>query len=77
MAGVKSSSVGDTVAMHKEVTTGRVFSPDRACFKITPGLCSIIKVEEVSDPLAEAPEKVAEALILFCQVREFYFFSPF
>ena len=33
-------------------------------------------MEEVSDPLAEAPEKVAEALILFCQVRElFYFFS--
>ena len=29
----------------------------------------MIKVEEVADPLAEAPEKVAEALILFCQVK--------
>ena len=29
----------------------------------------MIKVEEVSDPLTEAKEKVAEALILFCQVR--------
>ena len=29
----------------------------------------MIKVEEVSDPLNEAKEKVAEALILFCQVR--------
>ena len=32
-----------------------------------PGLCSIIKVEEVRDPLLEAPEKVSEALVLFCQ----------
>eukprot|EP00091_Calanus_sinicus_P018740 TRINITY_DN4388_c0_g1_i3.p1 TRINITY_DN4388_c0_g1~~TRINITY_DN4388_c0_g1_i3.p1 ORF type:complete len:311 (-),score=97.47 TRINITY_DN4388_c0_g1_i3:236-1168(-) len=52
LAGVSSTSVGDTEAMHKE---------------ITPGLCSIIKLEEVDDPLVEAPEKVAEALILFCQ----------
>ena len=51
-----------------------IFSPVRTCFQITPGLCSIIKVEEVSDPLAEAPEKVAEALILFCQVRDLFYF---
>lgn len=35
--------------------------------KIEPGLCSIIKVEDVSNPLLESPEKVSEALILFCQ----------
>ena len=34
---------------------------------MAPGLCSIIKVEEVIDPLLEAPEKVSEALVLFCQ----------
>ena len=34
---------------------------------MAPGLCSIIKVEEVRDPLQEAPDKVSEALVLFCQ----------
>jgi len=54
MTGVNSKCVADTETMYKE---------------ITPGLCSMIKVEEVSDPLTEAKEKVAEALILFCQVN--------
>ena len=53
----------------------RVFTPVRAGLQITPGLCSIIKVEEVSDPLVEAPEKVAEALILFCQVTQVPYFK--
>jgi len=52
IAGANSKCAADTETMHKE---------------ITPGLCSMIKVEEVSDPLTEAKEKVAEALILFCQ----------
>ena len=34
---------------------------------MAPGLCSIIKVEDVRDPLQEAPDKVSEALVLFCQ----------
>ena len=34
---------------------------------MAPGLCSIIKIEEVRDPLLEAPEKVSESLVLFCQ----------
>ena len=34
---------------------------------MAPGLCSIIKVEEVREPLLEAPEKVSERLVLFCQ----------
>merc|ERR1719339_826428 len=35
--------------------------------RMKPGLCSIIKVEDVSEPLAESMEKVAEAVLLFCQ----------
>merc|ERR1712106_831862 len=52
VAGARCASLRDTEAMHRE---------------ISPGLCSIIKVEDVSHPLAEAPQTVAEALILFCQ----------
>jgi len=52
MTGAKSPCLGDTEAIHKE---------------ISPGLCSVIKVEDVANPLAEAPEKVGESLILFCQ----------
>ena len=37
---------------------------------MAPGLCSIIKVEEVRDPLLEAPDKVAEPLLLFCQAPD-------
>ncbi len=54
--------------------------------KIKPGLASIIKIDDVTDPLREAPAKVADPLILFVQVysvmdcakskmRNFYFFS--
>ena len=35
---------------------------------MTPGLCSMIKIEDVSEPCTEAPHRVAEALLLFCQV---------
>ena len=34
---------------------------------IAVGLCSIIKLEDVGDVLAEAPERLADSLILFCQ----------
>ena len=70
MTGMKSKYVGDTEAIHREMK---------------PGLCSIIKarhtllntweelifhqVEDVSEPLAESMEKVAEAVLLFCQVE--------
>ena len=36
---------------------------------MAPGLCSMIKVEDVSDPLTETPDRVSEAVLLFCQVR--------
>jgi len=52
ITGMKSKYVGDTEAIHREMR---------------PGLCSIIKVEEVSEPLIEAMGKVAEAALLFCQ----------
>ena len=35
--------------------------------QMKPGLCSIIKVEDVENVLAEAEEKLADAMILFCQ----------
>ena len=34
---------------------------------IAPGLCSLIKLEDVTAVLAEAPERLADSLILFCQ----------
>jgi len=52
MAGAKSKYVADSELIHTEVV---------------PGLCSIIKVEEISEPLLESPARVAEAVLLFCQ----------
>jgi len=52
LAGTKSKSVGDTEAIHRE---------------IAPGICSIIKVEDVTEPLMETPTKTSEALLLFVQ----------
>jgi len=52
VTGLNSKCVQETEAIHKE---------------IAPGLCSMIKVEDVVDPLVETPDKIAEALVLFCQ----------
>lgn len=52
IAGMKSKYSEDTEAIHREMT---------------PGICSMIKVEEVVEPLDETPGKVAEAILLFCQ----------
>eukprot|EP00092_Neocalanus_flemingeri_P002791 GFUD01002988.1.p1 GENE.GFUD01002988.1~~GFUD01002988.1.p1 ORF type:complete len:301 (-),score=93.37 GFUD01002988.1:107-1009(-) len=52
LAGTQSKYVGDTEAIHKQ---------------LSPGLCSMIKVEDVSEPLQETPGKTAEAVLLFCQ----------
>jgi len=51
-AGSKSKCVEVAEKMHQEIPAG---------------LCSIIKVDDIMDPLIEAPEKLSEALILFCQ----------
>jgi len=32
-----------------------------------PGTCSMLKIENVSNPMSEAVDKVSEALLLFCQ----------
>ena len=37
-------------------------------FQLKPGICSIIKIEDVNDVLGDAPVKAADAIILFCQV---------
>jgi len=52
IAGMKSKYVQDTETIHKEMV---------------PGLCSMIKVEDVSEPLTETPARVSEAVLLFCQ----------
>ena len=33
-----------------------------------PGVCSLIKLDDIEDVLEEAPEKLADSVILFCQV---------
>ena len=40
----------------------------RVSFQMLPGLCSIIKIEEVCEPLIEAVDRVTDAVLLFCQV---------
>jgi len=52
VTGLRSRYVADTEVIHKEMA---------------PGMCSMIKVDNVAEPLVECPEKVAEALALFCQ----------
>ena len=37
--------------------------------QIKPGLSSLIKIGDVDDVLEESPSKLADSLILFCQVR--------
>lgn len=52
IAGTKSKSAGETENIHRE---------------LRPGICSMIKVEDVADVLTEANVKAAEAILLFCQ----------
>ena len=37
--------------------------------KVKPGVCSLIKLDDIEDVLEEAPEKLADSVILFCQVN--------
>ena len=71
---MKSKYVQDTEVIHKEVTRFKLnlFHLFLICIvQMAPGLCSMIKVEDVSEPLTESPDRVAEAVLLFCQVSEF------
>lgn len=52
IAGTKSKSAVETENIHRE---------------LKPGICSMIKVEDVTDVLTEASGKAAEAILLFCQ----------
>ena len=68
IAGMKSKCADNTEKVHQEVEMLRKLRNWKSLYlQIAPGLCSIIRVEEVEDPLVEAPEKVCEALVLFCQ----------
>ena len=53
ISGMKSKAVKESEEIHKEVK---------------PGLCSLIKLDDIEDVLEEAPEKLADSVILFCQV---------
>jgi len=52
IVGTKSKYLEDSEEIHREMA---------------PGHCSVIKIEEAVDPLAETPGKVSEAVFLFCQ----------
>lgn len=52
IAGTKSKAVTETENMHRQ---------------LKPGICSMIKIEDVYDVLKEATAKTAEAILLFCQ----------
>jgi hypothetical protein len=71
IAGTKSKYLADTDVIHREVaflTIVFLFVSPTIAFQMSPGLCSMIKIEEVAEPLNEAPIRVAEAVLLFCQV---------
>ena len=72
VAGARSRHVGDTEAIHRQLLPGL-----SSLIKVRQGskpplpqqaLTSWRQVEDVEDPLAESQEKVAEAILLFCQV---------
>jgi len=52
ITGMRNKMAPDTEAIHREMA---------------PGMSSIIKFEDVSEPVSEVPEKTAEAILLFCQ----------
>merc|ERR1719481_665176 len=52
MTGTNFKQAEDTQKIHEQMV---------------PGSCSMLKIENVSNPLTEAADKVAEALLLFCQ----------
>lgn len=52
LVGMKSNCITETENIHRQ---------------LKPGVCSIIKVEDVNDVLEDAAAKAADAIILFCQ----------
>lgn len=52
LCGQKSKYINDADAMQMEMK---------------PGTASLIKLEDICDPLNEAPDKTAESILLFCQ----------
>ena len=53
MCGALSQYVVDTVTLHRQ---------------LAPGIASIIRLEDVAEPLQQTQGKTAEAVLLFCQV---------
>jgi len=52
LVGMKSNCITETENIHRE---------------LKPGVCSMIKVEDVNDVLEDAAAKASDAIILFCQ----------
>jgi pimeloyl-ACP methyl ester carboxylesterase len=52
VCGSKHKYAADAEAMHK---------------MMKPGMCSLLKMEDIAEPMLEAPGKTAEAILLFCQ----------
>ena len=57
----------DTLIMCGANTEALVRATEEMHAALPIGMCSIIKIEDVKDLMAEAADKVADSLILFCQ----------
>merc|ERR1719281_1021913 len=57
----------DTLIMCGANTEALVLAAEEMHAALPAGLCSMIKVEEVTNIMVEAADKLADSLILFCQ----------
>ena len=75
ITGGKSRTVKESEEIHKQVSLSSkaIDHWERIAlilFKVRPGACSLIRLDDVEDVLEETPEKLADSLILFCQVAK-------
>ena len=73
VTGVKFRGIRDSEQIQQQVGWWFIFDwvNKTSCFltfQIRPALSSHIKVDEVGDVLKDAPEKLADSIILFSQV---------
>ena len=78
ITGTKSKAMKDTEEIHEEVISYNMMLKEpffilyslltTILWKVKPGTCSIIKIDDVKDVMTEATDKLVDAIILFCQV---------
>ena len=71
ITGTKSKAMKDTEEIHEEVISYNMMLKEpltTIIWKVKPGTCSIIKIDDVKDVMTEATDKLVDAIILFCQV---------